>query len=264
MNPKQVKVVWEDIIFDKRNKEYGAYSLRQEYSGNMVKGTVTMVSIAVVVIIASFFRTPIGKGVEILTKKIDDGTIIIDVPNIIQEVIARPTTPRLANPNSAPIVTAEERPEEPTTEPEPNNIGSASGTPEGTGGPVIETGSGTGIGTGTDGIVEPVVNRVYVIVEEMPSFEGGIDAMTRFLKKKLKYPAAARRLETQGVVYVQFVVSPNGSITDVEVIKGISRECDEEAARVISMMPKWKAGIQNKIPVSVRMVLPIRFAMPKE
>jgi len=83
--------------------------------------------------------------------------------------------------------------------------------------------------------------------------------MIRFLKRKIRMPESAIRQNLSGTVYVSFVISHNGKVTDVKVIKGISTDCDKEAIRIISMMPDWIAGKQNKVSVPVRMVLPIRF-----
>ena len=98
-----------------------------------------------------------------------------------------------------------------------------------------------------------------VMVNPFPS--KGLDGYYRFLAKNMKYPKAARKNGIQGRVYVQFVVDKEGDTIDVVAVKGISKECDEEAVRVISMMEKWKPGLQRGQPVKVRMVLPILFKL---
>ena len=85
--------------------------------------------------------------------------------------------------------------------------------------------------------------------------------MMKFLSKKLKYPHKAKDDKIQGTVFVRFVVSADGSITHVELLKGIHRDCDQEAMRVIQMLPGWNPGFQNNVPVAVRMVLPITFKL---
>ncbi len=77
----------------------------------------------------------------------------------------------------------------------------------------------------------------------------------------MKYPNRARQIGIEGKVFIKFVVNYEGKVVNVEIVKGISEDCDKEAARVIAMMPDWKPGIQNKTPVSVRMVLPINFKL---
>jgi TonB family protein len=98
-------------------------------------------------------------------------------------------------------------------------------------------------------------------VEEMPQFEGGMDAMVSFLTKNLKYPESARKNGSEGKVFVQFVVEKDGSITNTEVVKGFDEDCDAEALRVVEAMPRWKPGKMDGAVVRTRMTLPIAFAL---
>jgi protein TonB len=113
--------------------------------------------------------------------------------------------------------------------------------------------------------VEEVVveddNKIFTVVEQQPEFQGGYEAMMNFIKKNMRYPASARRMGVDGTVYVSFVVSKDGSISEVKTIRGISADCDKEAMRVVSMMPPWRPGKQNGKPVFVRFVLPIKFKL---
>ena len=95
----------------------------------------------------------------------------------------------------------------------------------------------------------------------MPSFEGGIIEFYKFVGKHLKYPAQARRMGIEGKVYVHFVVSKDGSLSDIKVVKGIGAGCDEEVLRIINMSPKWNPGKQRGNPVRVRMMMPITFKL---
>jgi protein TonB len=103
--------------------------------------------------------------------------------------------------------------------------------------------------------------EIFFSAEKMPQYVGGTEEMMKYLQKKLKYPAFARRTGVQGTVYVSFVINAEGNVVMVEILKGISKECDQEAKRVISQMPVWIAGMQNQMPMSVRMTLPIRFKL---
>ena len=103
--------------------------------------------------------------------------------------------------------------------------------------------------------------QVFFIVEEMPEFPGGEEARTRFLLENIKYHQMARESGIQGVVYVTFVVEPDGSISNVRVIRGIGGGCDEEAIRVVKMMPKWIPGNQRGKPVRVQFNMPIKFTL---
>lgn len=117
--------------------------------------------------------------------------------------------------------------------------------------------------------IQPVVedddpNKVYNFVEQMPEFPGGINELTAFIGKNLKYPEDARKKKYEGSVYVSLVVNKEGNITHVNVIKGISTTCDAEAVRVIKAMPNWKPGYQNGKKVNTRFVLPINFKIQAE
>jgi protein TonB len=98
----------------------------------------------------------------------------------------------------------------------------------------------------------------------MPQFEGGVQAMYRFLRRHLRYPRADQSIGLEGTVFVRFIIDVTGTVTGVEVIRGASGSLDKEAMRVISLMPKWKPGSQHGMPVNVRMVLPIKFELGKD
>jgi protein TonB len=103
--------------------------------------------------------------------------------------------------------------------------------------------------------------EIFIVVEEQPSFPGGDRERIRFLAENIEYPQLARESGIQGTVYVTFVVEKDGSVTDVRVMRGIGGGCDEEAVRVVKMMPQWKPGKQRGKPVRVQFNMPIRFTL---
>ncbi len=103
-----------------------------------------------------------------------------------------------------------------------------------------------------------------MIVEQKPVFPGGQKALMEFLKSNLVYPKAARDSSIQGRVMVKFTVEKDGSITDVEVVRGVHPALDEEAVRVVSMMPKWKPGTQMGDIVRTKFTLPVFFKINQE
>jgi protein TonB len=105
--------------------------------------------------------------------------------------------------------------------------------------------------------------EIFVVVEEMPQFPGGDQALLNFLYGQLRYPAMALDNRIEGVVVVQFIINEKGKITNPKILRGIGGGCDEEALRVISLMPDWKPGRQRSLPVRVRYNLPIRFELKK-
>jgi periplasmic protein TonB len=102
---------------------------------------------------------------------------------------------------------------------------------------------------------------IFTVVEDQPSFPGGDEARMRFLQENLRYPTMAREAGIQGTVFVTFVVERDGSVTDVRVLRGIGGGLDEEAVRVVRMMPRWNPGRQRGQAVRVQFNMPIRFVL---
>jgi protein TonB len=101
----------------------------------------------------------------------------------------------------------------------------------------------------------------FTVVEEMPSFPGGEESRLRFLQENIQYPQVAKESGIQGTVYVSFVVDSKGKINDVRILRGIGGGCDEEAVRVIRMMPSWNPGKQAGKAVKVQFTMPIKFTL---
>lgn len=109
--------------------------------------------------------------------------------------------------------------------------------------------------------VEEKAEEIFDVVETMPTPVGGMEAWNKYLSNNLKYPTQARRMGIEGTVYVVFVVNTDGSIQDVDILRGIGGGCDEEAMRVVAAAPNWEPGKQRGKPVRVKMRLPIRFKL---
>ncbi len=99
------------------------------------------------------------------------------------------------------------------------------------------------------------------IASQMPNFPGGQTAMLNYLNQQLTYPQAARDFEIEGSVYVQFVVNKDGSLSDIEVVRGLGYGCNQEAIRIVKSMPKWQPGQQNGQSVPVIYTLPVKFSL---
>ena len=108
---------------------------------------------------------------------------------------------------------------------------------------------------------EIVEAEIFKVVEEMPEFPGGAAKMMEYIQKNIKYPMMARESDIQGRVFVSFVVEPDGSITNVAVLRGIGGGCDEEALRVVQSMPNWKPGKQRGSAVRCSFTVPIIFKL---
>lgn len=112
-------------------------------------------------------------------------------------------------------------------------------------------------------VEEEVVEEepIFMVVESAPSFPGGTAALMQFLTENIKYPIMAREANIQGTVFLSFIVSKTGEISDIKVLRGIGGGCDEEAVRVVGLMPEWEPGKQRGIPVNVRFTLPVKFIL---
>lgn len=108
---------------------------------------------------------------------------------------------------------------------------------------------------------ERETGEVFMIVEEMPEFPGGQAALQKYLASSVKYPVIAQENGIQGRVYVQFVISAKGEVTNATVLRGVDSSLDKEALRVVENMPKWKPGKQRNRPVRVSYTVPINFVL---
>ena len=102
---------------------------------------------------------------------------------------------------------------------------------------------------------------VFTIVEHSPEFSGGSDSLKRYLLKNVSYPPEAKKAGIKGRVFTSFIVETDGSITDVQLLRGLGYGCDDEAIRVVKTMPRWQPGTQSGRPVRVRYNLPVLFGV---
>jgi protein TonB len=259
-----VQPLWEDVVFENRNKEYGAYFIRRNYSKHVIFALIGMLLVLGFVLayptIAEWIKGQ--QDVEPVVLKTTKYTDLAAPPPIQENT---PPPPKLDIPPPVktiikflpPKVTEKEVQEEeemPTIDEIKENDTGATDV-EGTGEVVFDEPVAE--------VAKPAVEEdvIFTVVEQPAEFEGGLQAMAKFVGKNLKYPAVARRMGIEGSVFVSFVVDKAGNISDVQVIKGVSAECDKEAARVVSIMPPWKPGKQNGKAVKSRFVLPIKFKL---
>ena len=104
-------------------------------------------------------------------------------------------------------------------------------------------------------------NKVFDVVEQQPSYPGGMGALNQWLSSNIKYPVMAAENGIEGRVIVQFVVERDGSVSGVHVVRGVDPSLDKEATRVVSMMPKWIPGKQNGSAVRVKYTVPVTFRL---
>lgn len=103
--------------------------------------------------------------------------------------------------------------------------------------------------------------EIFMIVEEMPEFPGGTEALQKYLAQSVRFPVIAQENGIQGRVYIQFVINQNGEVTNATILRGVDPSLDREALRVVEAMPKWKPGKQRNRPVRVSYTVPINFVL---
>ncbi|MBE9464460.1 TonB family protein [Dyadobacter subterraneus] len=259
-----------DIVFENRNKLYGAYQLRKGYKKTMQRSLLLGVTFfLLIMLLPNLYARLVPEP-----KKDDIGFEgELEIINIRPEAkLPPPAEPLKPQPkvNTVKYQNYEVLPDhmvpEEITPPTVEDLQNAVAGPETIQGnsdiltiepPTAETAPSKGVSVD---IASPKETELFA-VEQAPEFMGGNAAMGEFLRKNLKYPRQAADAGIQGRVFVSFVVGADGKIENVQTLKGIGFGCDEEAERVIKLMPKWKAGRQSGVPVRVRFNLPVVFQM---
>lgn len=264
----------EDIIFQNRNKSYGAYSLRADYSIIISRALLIGIGLFCLAVLTPM----IWAKVEWKQKRIVDITLrdlkIQEPPQEIEPPV-KPETPPPAEPkpqikqidftNKIEIVDTDEEiepiPDQQTLTDSNAQISDKNQDGELREIPVDDPDIGKGMQPDQPVEVKVEDNQIYIAVEQMPEYAGGVAALSKFLQKNLRYPNPAASACVSGKVYVQFVVGQDGSITKVDILKGLGFGCDEEAERVIKLMPHWSSGKQSGRAIAVKFTLPINFQL---
>jgi len=248
-----------ELVFENRNKEYGAYEIRKNYEKQVVRaflftigGIILAVAIPVIINLIS--------NMDFANKNVMSEEISLAEPPSIDK--ATPPPPPVIPPPpvvktikfTPPVVVKDEevQDEPPPTQEEMKDVQIST---------VTQEGNTTEDLPPENPVVDPDEGKVFTIVEEMPSFPGGEEQMLKFIRDNTHYPAVARENGITGRVFINFVVDKDGKIKDVKVLRGIGAGCDEEAVRVVKSMPDWKAGKQNGRAVQVSFNLPVNFTL---
>jgi protein TonB len=267
---------FDDLVFEGRNQAYGAYQLRQAYNSHLCKAMALMTGLCALLLLSRAawehlhpLVTSVHKPSTALTP-ITPPTYLVEPP----KPLVPPAAPNLPHQAAAPATHAVATIPTKVVKDElaliAKPIPTVSELPVETPGLATaftntnSTGTADGLGTATTGSetsteTSPAVTGPYVVVEKMPEFAGGTEALMRYLRGHLRYPGAALAAQAEGRVFVSFVVQANGTIADITVIKGLGYGLDEEAQRVVSQMPAWTPGQQSHHAVPVRFTLPITF-----
>ncbi len=264
---------WLDIIFDGRNKHYGAYALRRDAAkyanmATLIASSVFVVSLLVPSIHHRLFPLPAPPA---FTPALDDGVVVIlepplpldpSIPEPPAAVPAKPRTNHVRMPQPV-VVPANRITEEPPSVAMLQLANPGSQTLEGDPAAAIQLDLPVGKGKGDAAITENGnANDVpFVSVEIDPEFPGGIPAFMAYVQRNYHYPEAAVAAGVRGQVVLQFVVERDGSLTDIKIVRDLKFGTGEAAIRLLQASPKWRPGIQNGRPVRVAYTLPIALAI---
>ena len=266
---------WVDLVFEGRNKAYGAYRLRKSTTKRNI---LAMVAVVILLVVAFFILTVKNfvdeqrakvamtqvaeltnydqpkKKAEVKQKKVE-----VEPERVVERV-------KSSIKFTAPVIKKDEEvkpDEELKTQDELMSTKTAIGSFDVKGnddanGEILKA---------KEVIAEPEPpkheeeNKVFDIVEQQPLFPGGPAALMKYLSENTKYPVVAQENGVQGRVTVQFVVEKDGSISDVHVLRGVDPSLDKEAVRVVKSMPRWTPGKQNGITVRVNYRVPVLFRL---
>jgi periplasmic protein TonB len=249
MKRKNEKVPgFDEIIFENRNKSYGAYDLRKRYKSTTSLSILGGMALGVILVSALSLNTEKGSA--------SPGLIII--PVAMSAPVTEKVAPAEIKPRAELTKTIQNlRPEvtEDTTmivDPIPTADQLNNTVKDGL---VTDTVQYT---SSTDVVIPPEPDPV-VIVQEMPEFPGGNDALMKFVSENLRYPDEASSMGIQGKVILKFVVKSDGSVDRIEILRGIDPALDNEALRVVKTLPKFKPGRQAGVAVPVWFMLPVTF-----
>lgn len=265
---------WLDLIFEGKNKEYGAYELRENSSKRHIEALIIVTLVGLVLVyLPQFIRsvTP-HRTISVKVAEVEELKVIdIEDPEKIEPIVS------IEAPAPPPALVATVKfvdfvvvPDSKVTADDliPTQIALddmgvaiASTTIEGVAGGNVHIDDvstdvfGTGSGTGME--------KPYDFVEQPPQFPGGEKELMKWLNTNIKYPLIALERGIEGRVILRFIVSADGSVSGVEVQRSLDPSCDREAVRVVKNMPKWNPGKQNGQAVPVYYTVPVLFKIAK-
>lgn len=264
----------DDMVFANRNKSYGAYSLRKEYPSIITRALIIGGVVFTLATLAPTIISALAPQEKDNTAMVEVDLMKIPPPPIDPNEPPPPPPPPVEVPkvNTVKFLPPEVKPDEEVPEETPppaveelKEAVAAEKTQEGDPNAeelIVAPEASTGP-TKVEKAVEaaPKAEEIFTVVEQNPEPQGGMAALGAYLSKNLRYPAPAQRANISGKVFVSFVVNTDGSIQDVQILKGLGFGTDEEALRVVKGMPKWKPGKQSGRPVRVKFNLPISFTL---
>jgi protein TonB len=267
---------WIDLVFEGKNEAYGAYAIRQDTNKRNLYAMLALFA-GIIAIVGSFLLVNVASEAiaaaqaehetEVTLEQIEEEAEEQEEEEVVYEVeeleqlVAEETV--MNSEKFTAYEMGDDAPDQVTkTQDEVAQSDVAIGA--------IDYDKGSDEAEHVLKINEKVVDevppaveetKVFDVVEQMPTFKGGDDALMAYLHKAIRYPAIAEENGIQGRVVCTFVVERDGGITDVKVVRSVDPSLDKEAVRVLKAMPKWIPGKQNGSAVRVKFTLPVTFKL---
>lgn len=273
---------WRDLVFADKNKEFGAYVMRQQSDSRHNKAFLFLI-IGLIVLIAmliawskySDYRQEKAaieakmQAEKMLAAQLEqmeqeeeepepeEQKVEIEIPEVPQEVLATVQVTQIAIVDEVKneVMEMEEQLEDNTARGVVNQEGSDDADK---------------FKAVQEAVIvkepepAPKEEEIFVAVEQQAEFPGGMAALMKWLSNNIRYPEAAQQNDVQGRVIVKFVVEKDGSVSQVQILKGVDKDLDKEALRVVNKMPKWQAGKNNGVAVRSYFTLPVNFRLQQQ
>ncbi|MDE7346984.1 MAG: energy transducer TonB [Muribaculaceae bacterium] len=274
---------WRDIVFADKNKDFGAYVMRQESDKRhnrafifLLAGLVALIGI---IIVWGIYSDKMAEKAAIEAKlqaekmlaaqleqmeqqeeeepEPEEQKVEIEIPEVPQEVLATVQVTQIAIVDEVKneVMDMEDQKEDNTARGVVNQEGSDDADK---------------FKAVQEAVVvkepepAPKEEEIFVAVEQQAEFPGGMPALMKWLSNNIRYPEAAQQNDVQGRVIVKFVVEKDGSVSQAQIVKGVDKDLDKEALRVVNKMPKWQAGKNNGVAVRSYFTLPVNFRLQQQ
>ena len=275
---------WRDIVFADKNKDVGAYVMRQESDKRhnrafifLIAGLAALIGI---IIVWGIYSDKMAEKAAIEAKmqaekmlaaqleqmeqqeeeepEPEEQKVEIEIPEVPQEVLATVQVTQIAIVDDVKneVMDMEDQKEDNTARGVVNQEGSDDADK---------------FQAVQEAVVvkepepeKPKEEEVFVAVEQQAEFPGGMAALMKWLSNNIRYPEAAQQNDVQGRVIVKFIVEKDGSVSQAQIVKGVDKDLDKEALRVVNKMPKWQAGKNNGVAVRSYFTLPVNFRLQQQ
>lgn len=274
---------WRDIVFADKNKEFGAYVMRQQSDKRHNKAFLFLLLglVCVIVLIIAWSKYSDYRSEqaaieakmqaekmlaaqleqmeepEVEEEEPEEQKMEIEIPEVPEEVLATVQVTQIAIVDEVKneVMEMEQQLEDNTARGVVNQEGSD------------DVDKFKAVQEQVVVVEEkpaPKEEEIFVAVEQQAEFPGGMSALMKWLSNNIRYPEAAQQNDVQGRVIVKFVVEKDGSVSQAQIVKGVDKDLDKEALRVVNKMPKWQAGKNNGVAVRSYFTLPVNFKLQQQ